>query len=233
MQSPPKKPKYPSQLLLQGCPPVYTQDATPNLSAESVNGPLSPSEISTRMDKGLPVPFEQHWDSAGEDELSEVEADMIFQAQKLAVEHDAESDDDEDLSKDSDVDYERDQEGSDCGSDYITTDIQVSHGCTRVSCGRSRASNSSKTLMHKQGTKGNSEGHKKKRKSLSYKFCPLPHHPPILHLLTKHFCQHPLLPECHGQPHVMNVNCQSWFWSEIGSRWFVDIRRTSETSTLD
>ena len=78
-----------------------------------MNGPPSPTEISTRMDEGPPVPFEQHWDIAGEDELSEVEADMIFQAQKLAVERDAGTDDQEDLSEDSDVDYERDQESSD------------------------------------------------------------------------------------------------------------------------
>ena len=72
---------------------MYTQAATPKLDVESVNGPPSPSEISTGMDEGPPVPFEQHWDSAGEEELSEVEADIIFQAQKLAVECDAETDD--------------------------------------------------------------------------------------------------------------------------------------------
>ena len=152
------------------------------------------------MDEGPPVPFEQHWDSAGEEELSEVEADMIFQAQKLAAERDAETDDEEDLSEDSDVDHERDQESSDCGSDYITTNIQVSHGRAGASRGRARASNSSETLLRKQGTKGSSEGRKKKKKYLSYEFCPLPHRPPILRLLTKHFCQHPLLPERHGQP---------------------------------
>ena len=61
-----------------------------------MNGPPSPSEISIGMDEGPPVPFEQHWDSVGEEELSEVEADIIFQAQKLAVECDAETDNKED-----------------------------------------------------------------------------------------------------------------------------------------
>ena len=31
-----------------------------------------------------------------------------------------------------------------------------------------------------------------------YVFCPSPHRKPILHLFTKHFCQHPLFPERHG-----------------------------------
>ena len=67
------------------------------------------------------------------------------------------------MSEDSDADYERDQEGSDCGSNYIITNIQVSHGRAGASCGRARAKNSSETLMHKQGTKGSSEGRTKKR----------------------------------------------------------------------
>ena len=33
-----------------------------------------------------PLPFEQYWDSEGEDEPSEVEADLIFQAEKLGME---------------------------------------------------------------------------------------------------------------------------------------------------
>ena len=31
-----------------------------------------------------------------------------------------------------------------------------------------------------------------------YDFCPFPHRKPILHLFTKHFCQHPLFSERHG-----------------------------------
>jgi hypothetical protein len=31
-----------------------------------------------------------------------------------------------------------------------------------------------------------------------YIFCPPPHRKPILHLFTKHFCQHPLFPERHS-----------------------------------
>ena len=34
---------------------------------------------------------------------------------------------------------------------------------------------------------------------ISYEFCPPAHWLPILHLLLKHFCLHPLLPEWHGK----------------------------------
>ena len=135
---------------------------------------------------------------------------MIFKAQKLAMGHDEEINDQEELGEDLDVDTESDQEGSNYGSNYIPTNIQGSCGRAGVSRGHAGVSNSHKTLMHKQGTKGNSEGQRNKGKILAYEFCPLPHHPPILRLLTKHFCQHLLLLECHGQPQTPYlIHCDS------------------------
>ncbi|TDL13629.1 hypothetical protein BD410DRAFT_735091, partial [Rickenella mellea] len=37
-----------------------------------------------------------------------------------------------------------------------------------------------------------------KSKDPDYVFCPAPHRKPILHLFTKHFCQHPLFPDRDG-----------------------------------
>ena len=34
-------------------------------------------------------------------------------------------------------------------------------------------------------------------KDATYVFCPAPHQKQILHLFTKHFCQHPSFPECN------------------------------------
>jgi len=42
----------------------------------------------------------------------------------------------------------------------------------------------------------------KVEKDTNYMFCPLPHQLPIICLVCKHFCQHPILPECHGQAHT-------------------------------
>jgi len=39
----------------------------------------------------------------------------------------------------------------------------------------------------------------KVEKDANYMFCPLPHQLPIIRLVCKHFCQHPILPEHHGQ----------------------------------
>jgi len=36
-------------------------------------------------------------------------------------------------------------------------------------------------------------------KDADYMFCPLPHRHSILHLMCKHFCQHPIPPEHHDQ----------------------------------
>ena len=123
---------------------------------------------------------------------------MIFQAEKLVMEQEDKSND-QDLGADSEVGTESDQENYE--SDYIPSPSKirgtdrhagVSHKCAGVP-------NSSKTFTHKQGLKYSCEGGKQKKRNLSYEFCPLPHQPSILRLLMKHFCQHPFLPEHHGQ----------------------------------
>jgi len=149
------------------------------------------------MGEGPPVPVEQHRDSDGEEEVSEVEADVVFDVEKLVMESDEETDDEKDSSEDEDGGTESDQEGNDYESDYITSKIGGSHGRAGVS--RRDAANSSATFTRKQGPKGNRIGNRQKRRNLGYEFCPLSHRPSILRLLVKHFCLHPLLPERHGQ----------------------------------
>ena len=171
--------------------------------AGNVNGVPLPPEGSIGMEEVTSFPTEQPWDSEGEEELSDIETDMMFQAANLAMERDEETEDlNEDSGEDSDVDAESHQEGQESGdeSDYITSNIRGSRRRTGVSRKRAGASHPSKTFAHSQGTKGNCQGRRQKHKKLSYEFCPLPHRPSILRLLMKHFCQHPLLPERHGQP---------------------------------
>ena len=165
----------------------------------SENEALSLPDNSTGMEVGSSAPFELHGHSEGEDELDEDEADMIFQVEKLVIERDDETDDEADLSEDSEVDTESDQESVDYGSDYAPRKIRGLEGRAGVSCAGAGVSNSTKTFTRKKGTKGNSKGGKQKKSNLAYEFCPLPHRPSILRLLMKHFCQHPLLPERHGQ----------------------------------
>ena len=43
-------------------------------------------EDSTRVEEGTSFTFEQPWDSEGEEELSNVEADMLVQVANLAME---------------------------------------------------------------------------------------------------------------------------------------------------
>ena len=175
----------------------------PQEHAASVNRTLSPPEDLARMEEGPSVPFEQPQDSEGEEEISEVETDIIFQAESLAMEQDEEPEDqNEDLGEDSEIDGDE--------SDYIPNDVRGSHRHAGVSHKCAGASNLSETFMHKQGTKDTCEGGNRKKKNLTYKFCPLPHRPSILHLLTKHFCQHPLLPEWHGQHQTAEyLHCNS------------------------
>lgn len=151
------------------------------------------------MEKGTSAPFEEYADSDGDRGISEDEADLIVQVEKIAMERDEETDNQNDYSsEDSDIDAE---EGNDSGdeSDYVQTMIRGSHRSAGVARKDAGASRSSKTFTCKQGPKDSHQGRKQKKKTLSYEFCPLPHRHPILRLLTKHFCLHPLLPECHGQ----------------------------------
>jgi len=154
---------------------------------------------STGMEERSSAPFEQHGDSVGEEERGEEEFDMIFQVERLGIERDEETDDQEDSGEDSEVDTESGQEGGDSESNYIPINSRGSHGRAGVSHRRAGVSNSSKTFTRKQANKDNCEGENQKKRNLGYEFCPLPHRPSILRLLVKHFCQHPLLPERHGQ----------------------------------
>ena len=144
------------------------------------------------MEVGPSIPFEQPNDSEDEEEVDEEETDVLFQAESLAMERDEET---EDENEESDEDSEID--GNE--SDYIPNNVRGHHASTSVSHERTGASNSSETFTRKHKTKGTSKGGNQKKNILTYEFCPLPHQPSILRLLTKHFCQHPLLPERHGQ----------------------------------
>ena len=169
----------------------------PQRHAVSANQSPLPPEDLTRMEEGSSVLIEQYWDSEGEEEISEVEVEILFEAQELAMEQDeATEDENKDSGKDSDINMGQD-DGNE--SNYIPSKIRGSRRSTGVSHKPARASNPSKTFMHKQGTKDSCEGGRQKKKNLAYEFCPLPHQPSILRLLTKHFCLHPLLPECHGE----------------------------------
>ena len=146
--------------------------------AGNVNGALLPPEGSTRIEEGTSFLFEQPGDSKGEEELSDVEADMVFQAANLAMERDEETEDlNETSGEDSDADAESHQEDQD--NSYESNDIphyiRGSHKSAGVSRKRARASNLSKTSMRNQGTKDSRKGGRKKYKKLSYEFCPLAH----------------------------------------------------------
>jgi len=148
------------------------------------------------MEEG-PQPWdsEQPQDSEGEVEIGEVKMDILFQAEGLVMEQDKEPEDQsEDLGEDSDIDTDK---GNDDGneSDYVPNSIRGSCGHASVSCKCAGVSNLSVTFTCKQGTKDSCEGGKQEKRYLAYEFCPLPHWPSILCLLTKHFCQHPLLSE--------------------------------------
>ena len=139
---------------------------------------LLPEELAGMEEEGPSVLIVQFWDSAGEEEISEVEADILFQAWELAMEQDEViGDQNEDSGKDSDIDAESHQEGQISGneSNYIPSNIRGYHRCAGMSCKSAGAPNLPKKFMHNQGTKDSHEGSKQKKKNLAYKFCPPPH----------------------------------------------------------
>ena len=185
------------------------------------------------MEEGPSVPIEQPWDSEGEAEICEVETDVLFQAEDLAMERDEETkDENEDSGEDSDTDADEDDDDRN-EPNYIPNSIRGSRGHASVSRKHAGVSNSSGTFMRK--TKDSCERGKQKKRHLAYEFCPLPHRPSILRLLTKHFCQHPLLPERHGQPrtaeHIhrdsvyeMYLHCKNnhlrEVWAYLWTNWY-------------
>jgi len=125
-------------------------------------------------------------DIEDEEVLTDEEINVISQATKLAREQDEVPDNLDGDSEDSDS--EDDENGEDSG--YVPNAMRGKHST------RSASKTMPKALKAKP-TKGR---RKQVLKNMTrYEFCPLPHHLSILHLLVKHFCQHPLLPECHGQ----------------------------------
>ena len=97
---------------------------------------LLPEELAGMEEEGPSVLIAQFWDSVGEEEISEVEVDILFQAQELAMEWDKViGDQNEDSGKDSDIDAESHQEGQISGneSNYIPSNIRGYHRCAGMS----------------------------------------------------------------------------------------------------
>ena len=184
-------------------------------------------------DENQQLPFKPHWDSEGEDELSETEADILFQATKLAMERDEEAEGfNQGSSEDSDISTESEQEGGD--SDYSYTPSKNPAG--RIHAGMSKPSKKVNAKVATKRVATDDGGQKRKaKKQLSYEFCPLIHRVSILRLLSKHFCLHPLLPEQHGQPrsseqiyrdsvYEMYLHCKNnqlhEVWAYLWSSWY-------------
>ena len=73
---------------------------------------------------GSQQPSERHWDSEGEDEFSEEEVGILFQATSLVMERDEETlDSNVESDEDSDIDTEGKQEGDNYDHDYIPDKI--------------------------------------------------------------------------------------------------------------
>jgi len=119
--------------------------------------------------------YQSEWD---EDELTSNDIDIVHDAEQLAQQQDEAVSDLEDESDDntsdgsSEVDDERD-------ADFIPR-LKLK-------------------VKDKFKAMGGEKCMRKVEKDTNYMFCPLPHRLPIIRLVCKHFCQHPILPERHGQ----------------------------------
>ena len=148
-------------------------------------------------DDAQPLPSEPSWDSEGEDELTGDEADIMAEATQLAMDRDEETDDKSGESdEDSDVESGSEGKGGGNDSDYVPNQIRGRYRRHSMSITKNKKG---KGAEHNKTAKDEMKKRTLNKKPL-YKFCPLLHCLSILRLLAKHFCQHPLLPERHGQP---------------------------------
>jgi len=140
---------------------------------EDENQPL-PSEVSTI-------------DNEDEEALTDEEIDIMSQATRLATERDEAP---EDVDDDSEEDSDSDDDGDGLDGSYVPNSMRGKHSTGSV--------NKTTPLTSKVKP---TEGRKKQvpKNTTRYEFCPLPHRLSILRLLAKHFCQHPMLPERHGE----------------------------------
>ena len=145
-------------------------------------------ELQEYEDENQPLPSEGSTiDGEDEEGLSDEEIDIISQATKLAMERD-EAPEDVDNSPEEYSDSEDD--GDDVDDGYVPNAKQ----------GKRITGSAGKTTPLTSKAKP-TEGQRKRppKNTMRYEFCPLPHRLSILRLLAKHFCQHPMLPERHGQ----------------------------------
>jgi hypothetical protein len=136
---------------------------------------------------GQRLPGDEDYQREGEeDELTDDDIDIIHDAERLAQQQDEAASDPEDESDD--------DESSDGSSDESSAEDDDRDGDFIP---RLRLKGKDKPKAVK--TTGGKKRARKVEKDTSYTFCPLPHRLSILRLMCKHFCQHPILPERHGQ----------------------------------
>ena len=222
------------RLLLNGRPPVYTpslQIGVTNKQGVDESGNLDEPEDTSHSQSS-----DQLWDSEGEEELSEEDAPILFETMKLALERDEEPEESTvDSDEDSDVDTESEQEDDKYDHDYIPNKIRGSYG----RAGRSKTSklcgNAAAKAMPIRVATGDGKRKIAPKNRSTYEFCPFPHCLPIIRLLSKHFCLHPLLPERHGQSrgsddiysdsvHEMYRHCRNnqlrEVWAYLWTNWY-------------
>jgi hypothetical protein len=126
-------------------------------------------------------------DDEDEDGLTAEEIDIISQATRLANER---YEVPENVDDDSEEDSDSEVDGDDGDESYVPNAMRGKHSTGSAGKTRRLTSKSKPT-----------EGRRKRlpKNTTRYEFCPLAHRLSILRLLAKHFCQHPMLPERHGQ----------------------------------
>ena len=117
-----------------------------------------------------------------EDEFTSKEIDIIRDAERLALQKDEAASDPEDDSED-------DSEGDDATSDSSDESDENDEDYIPPLKPKGKKPNNFKATRCK----------KRVTKDPNYCFCPLSHRLSILRLLCKHYCQHPILRERHGQ----------------------------------
>ena len=110
------------------------------------------------------------------------EMDIIHDAERLVQQQDEEASDSEDGSDDDDESNESSDKGNEGDANFIP----------KLQLKRKKIPQDFRAVGDEQRTQ-------KVKKDANYMFCPLSHHLSILRIMCKHFCQHPILPECHGQ----------------------------------
>jgi hypothetical protein len=202
-EKPPSKPLFPIKLTVAGRPSVITPSLVVTLRRPVANVECAPDDADeTRSDEGDFFADRAEQQMATEDGLlGDEEFDEDPDAMEALQEmlEDAQQAMEKLIEGQWDIDEEEDMESGVESDDGEARESQRDQCRVQGACALTTTT-TTKKATHTQKTKKGNAKQGRSKPIPNYQFCPPAHRLAVIRLFVRHFCQHSLLPEWHGQP---------------------------------